>query len=154
MKKIIVIIFIILLGGCYNSKKLINKIEIDNNKCTIIKEEDSHGGFLGDGDFFAIISCSNIDVRQLSSNWKKFPLPNSLDNVLKIKMCYDEGCKNFFEKYNLSTNINGYYYFYDRHSDALDRYDSSKINERSSYNFTLAILDISNNKIYFYELDT
>ena len=46
------------------------------------------------------------------------------------------------------------YYFLDRHSESKDRYDSSDLNNRFSWNFTLALLDVDKNIIYYYELDT
>ena len=48
----------------------------------------------------------------------------------------------------------GYYLFIDRHSDSFDKYDETEINNRSSYNFSLAIYNSDLKEMYFYEMDT
>ena len=63
-------------------------------------------------------------------------------------------CLPVYERYEISDIKNGYYYFLDRHSESKDRYDSSDLNNRFSWNFTLALLDVDKNIIYYYELDT
>ena len=155
MKKILLLCFtIILLTGCRSSSKLIKSIEIDNSSCQIVREIESHGGFLGDGEYFARITCSKISVSDLSSNWKELPITDSISEILEMIKCDNSRCTDTFTRYEIPNDINGYYYFYDRHDLATDRYDSTDINTRSSYNFNLAVLDIDNKVIYYYELDT
>ena len=91
---------------------------------------------------------------ELSGNWKELPLSDSLSQATHLKQCMDGGCKDIYERYMIPTTINGYYYFLDRHSEAKEKHDDSIINERSSYNFTLAIIEKETNIIYYYELDT
>ena len=73
---------------------------------------------------------------------------------MEMKQCGNNGCKNVYEKYNIPKIENGYYFFFDRHSESINKYDDSKINDRSSYNFTIALLDKNTNTIYYYRLDT
>ena len=152
----VIIIFIGLNFSMNKSriKKMSERIEINIDECQIENREDSHGGFLGDGEMFSKISCPNIKYEELSSNWKELPLSDSLNEVTHLKQCIDDGCNDIYERYLIPTNINGYYYFLDRHSDSRDKFDDSEINIRSSYNFTLAILEKDTNTIYYYELDT
>lgn len=152
MKKIFLCIFIILLTGCVNNKEL-KKIEISNNDCYIEKDIDTHGGFLGDGEYFAKIICPNLKVSELSNNWKSLPIKSEINEIMNLKMCDDKKCANPLERYEIPDIEEGYYYFIDRHSDAIDRYDSFDLNNRSSYNFSLAIWD-NNKTIYYYKLDT
>ncbi len=60
----------------------------------------------------------------------------------------------FYERYDIPNINDGYYYFVDRHYDAINKYDDSMLNKRSSYNFCLALYDLENKIIYYYELDT
>ena len=138
-----------------NSKKHISDIiQIDIRKCNIEMEKNTHGGFLGDGDYFAKINCSNKDNNYDFSNWKKLPLSDSLKKAMEMSQCDDKGCLTAIEKYDIPEIDNGYYYFLDRHLEAKDKHDDIELNNRSSLNFSLAIYDADNKIIYFYELDT
>ena len=157
MKKILSIVFVLFLViGCStkDKNKIFESIEINDYKCNIEKETDTHGGFLGDGDYFAKIKCSNIKYDSLSSNWKELPLSENIDQVMNMEQCSGEGCKNVFDKYSIPNIENGYYYFIDRHSESNNKYDDTDLNNRSSWNFTLGILDKDNNIVYYYEFDT
>ena len=157
LKKILLITFIIfLLSGCmFSIKKYISKnIELDLKKCNIVQEKDTHGGFLGDGDLFVKLDCSNLNNFNLSSNWKKLPVSSEINEIMNMKQCSIDDCLNVYEKYDIPNNINGYYYFLDRHSSSLNEFDDSDLNNRGSYNFTIALFDIDNKILYYYELDT
>lgn len=155
MKKIIFLLTILIICGCSsNNKNIISKIELDNNNCKIVTQKDNHSGFNGDGDYFAKIKCSYIKYNKLSTNWKKLPLSNSLIEATNIDSCDSKGCYNISEKYNIPNITNGYYYFLDRHQKSNNKYDDKNLNNRTSYNYTLAILDKDTNTIYYYELDT
>ena len=140
----------------YNNKlKHVSKIlNLDVGKCKLISSENSHGGFLGDGDYFTKLNCTTNESDKVKDNWNKLPLSEELQKALDLKFCYDRGCSTFFEKYNIPNIINGYYYFYDRHSDAINRIDDTVLNDRNSYNFSVGIFDSDNNTLYFYEIDT
>lgn len=149
MKKIIILlVLLILVTGCINNRNIINGMGISNNTCRIVRQKDTHGGFLGDGDYFAKIKCNNLKVSDLTKSWYKLPLTEELKEVTEMMHCDDKECKNIYEKYNIPNIENGYYYFLDRQND------NTNINERFSYNFTLAIADLDNSTIYYYELDT
>lgn len=156
MKKKLLILVILIICGCSSTdnRNIINKIELDNYSCKIVTQKDNHGGFFGDGDFFAKIKCTNIKYENLSNNWKELPLSNSLIEATNIDMCDSKGCFNIYEKYNIPNITNGYYYFLDRNSESKNKYDDTYLNNRHSHNYTLAILDKVNNMIYYYELDT
>ena len=152
MKKIIILlILLVLVTGCINNKNIIKGMGISNNTCRIVEEKDTHGGFLGDGDYFAKIKCDNLKVSDLTKSWYILPIPENLKEILEMKQCDSKSCKSVFEKYNIPEVTNGYYYFLDRQTMATNGYDD---NERSSYNFTFAIADFDNSVIYYYELDT
>ena len=48
----------------------------------------------------------------------------------------------------------GYYFFYDRHDQAKDRYDDSDLFGRPSFNFTFAVYDTKENKLYICKFNT
>lgn len=151
MKKILLlIIFLIPLSGCsINKKNDIGKtINLDMKSCNIIEQKDTHGGFLGDGDYYAKIKCNNFS---LTSEWNELPLSNNIKEIMNMEQCDDKGCHNVYDKYNIPNISNGYYYFIDRYNMS---HDDTDLNSRGSYNFSLAIYDINTNFIYYYELDT
>ena len=158
MKKNTLFILLILCGmflicGCgRNIKKLGESIEFNTSNCKVENEIDTHGGFLGDGEYFAKITCSKIE--ELSTHWKELPVSSLIDYPTKMKTCTGNGCNDIYDRFNIPNIKNGYYYFHDRHSLATNEYSDLGLNNRSSWNFTLAILDIDTNIIYYYELDT
>ena len=152
MKKIIILPLLLLVTGCSilncSNDSIISDMGITNNTCEIVKEKDTHSGFLGDGDYFAKIKCNNLKVSDLTKSWYTLPLSEEIKEVTEMKQCNDKDCKDIYERYNIPSIDNGYYYFLDRQKS------DTNINERSSYNFTLAIADLDNSIIYYYELDT
>ena len=149
---IVIIIFSLFKLHIYQREKNISRVfNIDIKYCDLVSEINTHGGFLGDGEYLSKLKCSKFNV---PSNWKKFPLSEEIDKVLNIISCYGEGCKNFYDRYDIPIIEKGYYYFIDRHSESIDSNDEADINNRSSYNFSLIIYDEYNKMIYCYELDT
>lgn len=140
------------------SKNKINYIsdtlETNFENCIIEYDEDTHGGFLGDGDYFAKIICTEDVNGKIQSNWNKLPLPEEIQVVMNMIQCNKDGCYSIYDQYNIPRTENGYYYFYDRHSDSTDRTNSADLNNRSSYNFSIGIYDSQNKILYYYELDT
>lgn len=156
-KFLFIILALSLITGCsLNDKKswILKNIEINKTLCKIEKEIDTHRGFHGDGDYFAKINCSSINYDKLSSNWKKLPLSDSLKQVTQMEQCTGDDCKNIYERFFIPSIENGYYYFLDRHSASENKYDDTNLNNRASWNYTLAIIDKNTDIIYYYELDT
>ena len=142
MKKIILLLIILLLTGCsFNNRKtyIENIMNVDLNKCIIIKDIDTHGGFLGDGEYFAKLLCKNFNI---TNNFKELPIEKEVYNVINIKECFNSGCVNVFEKYNIPNTIKGYYYYLDRSPEL-----------ESSDNFSILIYD-NKESLYYYEVDT
>ena len=170
MKKYLVgalLILILLLISVYGSKdstKNISKtLGVSLSKGRVVQEIDSHGGFHGDGMSFKVITFRDQDsdlVKQIRGNewWCELPFTENLSAVV-----YGE-VKNNYIRGSLVTNEdgeqvfpaveNGYYFFYDRHTDSKDRKDDTDLLNRYSYNFTIAIYDSDHQVLYYYELDT
>ena len=129
-------------------------IGITSSNCKIESDKDTHGGFLGDGEYFAKLTCNEVEENGIKINWRELPLSEELEKAMELKQCGSGSCKSAFERYNIPTNINGYYYFFDRHNDSTDKRSDRELNERSSYNFSVGIYDSDNRVLYYYELDT
>ena len=159
--KVLIVICGILLAICISGCTYSNKIEhisknmeINLENCKIEEDKDTHGGFLGDGEYFAKIICTENEDREIKANWKKLPLSTELQEVMELIQYDNDGGKTAYERYNIPNLEDGYYNFYDRHSESADNKNEEELNSRSSYNFSLGIYDSENMILYYYELDT
>ena len=149
---IIIAVMIITINGCGKNsslKKLSDDCGIDLSVGKIISEEDNHGGFQGDGFSLLVADYSEdasvSDEFSASEYWHQMPLPDSLNTF--AYQPYDEALE-------IPQIVNGYYYFYDRHSESTDPYDASELLNRYSFNFTFAIYDLDTNTLYLCKYDT
>lgn len=133
-----------------------NKINIDISSCKIIDEEDTHGGFHGDGEYFVKANCkkSNSEILEQLSSWKSFPLSDYLqpiiyDNNKEIGRINGPEINKKFPKID-----DGFYYFVDRYRGGTVETDGKDIFERASFNYTIAFYDKDLSMFYYYELDT
>ena len=124
----------------YNSSNYSDMINTEIPKTSkVLDYKDTHGGFLGDGDLYAVI--------QFDKNEK-----NSFGGELK-----KDGNYYVYEPlsdYNIPKTKNGIYYFRDRFAENYPEEAGTNINDRASYNITFALLDLDTNKLYIYKLDT
>ena len=66
----------------------------------------------------------------------------------------------FYEDYHFPNDLpipvieEGYYFFYDRHDQAKDPYDDSDLYDMASFNFTFAVYDTKENKLYVCKFNT
>ena len=124
---------------------------------TIVEEEDTHGGFHGDGSYYLILDCSknSSQVHEAIKEWKELPLSDNLDLVMYggeiggVNYAY-----NFAEDAHLPTIQNGVYKFVDRHSSSVDQSDDTNLLDRASFNFSIAVYDLDTDTMYYFEKDT
>jgi hypothetical protein len=127
---------------------------------TVLTSEDTHGGFHGDGETYAEISFDDESGASFAKNfadnrdWRTFPLSDNLQAVV-----YGNAyCAPYIQDDEGAALVppieQGYYYFYDRHSESKDPKDDTELFSRYSLNFTLALYDTGNYTLYYYELDT
>ncbi len=57
-------------------------------------------------------------------------------------------------RYSVSAPVNGWYWFFDRHSEATDPHSADGLLGRYSMNYSAAVFDADRNTLYYYELDT
>lgn len=136
-------------------------LELDVSGGKITHFENTHGGFHGDGYLYAEVSFENNDFREkIASAWKPLPLTENLKIV-----CYGGVDK---DGYSCAPHIkdedgnprlpqidSGFYYFKDRFNEYMtDRSDDSKLFDRGSVNYTLAIYNTDAKRLYVFEFDT
>lgn len=138
---LLALIFIIALPAC-SAKTYFG---FSKQKFTVVEEQDTHGGFHGDGSYYLVLDCSNHAEAALNivERWNKLPLSENLDMFI-----YGE------EVAQLPRIENGYYCFQDRHPEAINPSDDSELFSRWSFNFSLAVYDSDTNMFYYFEFDT
>ena len=166
-KKIICLILIleaVLLSACGSKDSIeptldISKmIDIEIKDHNMINHIETHGGFHGDGTtFYSMEIVNNDTIEEIKSEWKEMPLTENLtalvyglkDETSSIGPYISEDGEALFPKVE-----NGYYYFYDRHSESKDRFDDTDVLDRHSFNFIIAIFDTDTNRLYYSKFDT
>lgn len=164
LKVIIVILCFFLLSGCSTqskSKYIFNELGISIPKDFEINYVDTHSGFHGDGTMYATIKVKDKVADKLyaeiteSNSWRKLPLSENIQLIM-----YGGIIKNTIYNYMLADEVgmpkvvNGYYIFIDRFENKNTINEDTQLFGRNSFNFTLAIYDIDNNILYYYEIDT
>lgn len=167
-KKIFCAIDAVLLIGCLGAcssnsetNTISKALAIDLSGGTVISSNDTHGWF-GDGDTYVEISFDDDSGTALAgamsdnSNWCAFPLSDNLQAVVYGRADGDAQYGPYItDDASIIPQIeHGYYYFCDRHSESNNPKDDTELLNRYSMNFTIALYDTDNNKLYYYELDT
>lgn len=125
-------------------------VELDLSGCRVEQETDTHGGFLGDGEYLLVIDCGGKEEKLLAQtgNWSALPLSKNLQEVL-----HEWGPT---ERNTPPRIEHGAWLFYDRFSDTdgFDRRSDERLTSRPAQNFSLLIYDSDHSRLYYYELDT
>lgn len=154
--KIVAITFVtlgILLVTPKSEKRNISKdLEVKIYFGKIILNEDTHGGFLGDGLQTTVIKFKNDKFEEklkIAKNWHKLPLEKSLAE--QMVECKHENFGDNFKDILLNPKGEGYYFFKNRFENNYD-YKKSSINLPGNYTF--AIYDTKKHLLYYYEYDS
>lgn len=150
-------------GGAPGSEltALCQSLGVDVRRGTVVAQWDDHGGFLGDGTAYMRLQFSDENcltaIRQ-ASGWKQLPLSENLTALVYGFQSGSASIGPYLDDENGEPLIpeiqNGYYYFYDRHSESQDPLDDTDVLSRNSYNFTIAIYDADSHTLYYCEFDT
>ena len=127
----------------------------DKSEYTIVAEEDTHGGFHGDGSYYLILDCSSNAEKALdiAREWNPMPLSENLNLIM-----YGGVRNGMSYRYELAEEAHwpkiehGYYKFIDEQSD--DPADDSGLFGRCSFNFEIAAYDTDTNLFYYFRFDT
>ena len=155
MKKIkasfILSALLLALSSCAFDSQSDNYFGFSKQIFTVVEEQETHEGWLGDGSYYLVLDCVNNPDAALCivSNWKRLPLSENLNRIM-----YTHSGFNLSEEAHMPVIENGYYYFEDRHAEATDSTDDSELFSRYSYNFSLAVYDTDTNRFYYFEFDT
>lgn len=167
--KIFIIIaacFLVMVSACTANQDMeeMNLIGIDLSNETPISMKDNHGGFHGDGISYTVYDFSEKNEKNIedtiknNSDWHPFPMT---DNIKALVYGIEDN-HNANGPYLVDNNgecivpqiASGYYTFYDRHDEASNPHDDTKIFGRASFNITMAIYDSNTYKLYLLEMDT
>lgn len=142
----------LLLGGCGGAKKdelhtLCTDVGLNLNSARVLSDDDSHGGFHGDGVRLAVIcfdEAADEALLESADGWSLLPLSDAVSRLLyeQIEGIYPSDAR-------MARVANGWWYFLDRAAD-----QSRPLNARYSYNFTAAIYDADTNTLYYCKVDT
>lgn len=162
MKKCIVLIVLGLIGisisGCTEEKNhVLTTLEISDAEYTVTCEQDTHGGFHGDGYTYMVIEFEDDISEQIDekAGWLELPL-DEVTNMLVYGYEDEERC---VYPYTTGENGNetvipnieeGYYYFQEKASVEEEEWMFGKI----FTNFVVAIYDQEEQKLYYYEFDS
>lgn len=154
-------------------------LNVDLSDATVCVEEDTHSGFGNDGyEFYEILISqeqASDFIKEIceADGWNEFPLTKDMENLIYGESCQEsdknavisavseESDEDIFslvkdDEYNiLFPRINeGYYFFCDNREGNRDYHLNEDFFQQFSYNFTVAIYDVKNFKLYYYKLDT
>ena len=168
MKKDITIIFSVLLLAalCFaplivyetrydDAQKQVGRaldIKLDVLAGGIVEEHISSYGFHGDGETYIQIRFEDDSaiLRELEkNNWNHTPVPEDLRRLLNYM--------NGMEGIQLPSDEEigeGYFYFLDRHSDAINRQDSRAALGRYSENLTATFYSIARKTLWYSKFDS
>lgn len=124
----------------------------------VLFDEDTHGGFHGDGYTFVEVSYGDSTGAEIAgglagrSDWSALPLSENLRAAVYGSDTY--ASLVLTEDASIPAVENGYFYFYDRYSESKDPKSDRELFSRYSYNFTVALYDTDSGHLYYYELDT
>lgn len=122
---------------------------------------DTHQGLHQDGLSLRIFALTKEEIEKIideQTHFQKLPLSEPLTILVYGKTTPQTKDGPYFTDENgaplLDVIDEGYYLFFDRHSDAVSAFDDTQILARASLNCSIAIIDTQSQKLYILELDT
>ncbi len=152
----LVVVCVALLWQNSWASELSRRLGVDLFQGTLVEEEDTHGGFHGDGERRVVLSFAGGDLSprlEKAAGWQPFPLPEELSTALYGRT-WEGGREGPCIGFPMPPVTRGFFWFQDRHSQAADPADPSQLYERWSYNFTVAVYDEDTQRLYYIEVDT
>ena len=153
-------------GGQSAQKSVSAALGLDASAGEVLRSEDSHGGFHGDGTACVILQFEDGAIEEQikeSGDWKAFPLEETVQ-ALVYGVTRTNGDGDAMESIGpyltdeagepLVPEIRkGYYRLIDRQAEE-GKATGADILHRASFNFTVGLYDAEKNILYFCELDT
>ena len=165
---IIVCVFMCAFVGCFDRERLTDAQKISRRLGMSVESgvvetyTSDHSSFNGDGETYAKVTFEDESFCGLivqSGNWLNLPLTQTLSvavygGTLPNGMSWSSLIEDDNDQPLIPQIDEGYYYFKDRSRQSENEKDDSQIFERYSFNFTIAIYDLVNRTLYFFEIDT
>ncbi|MBR6801320.1 MAG: hypothetical protein IKM61_06185 [Eubacteriaceae bacterium] len=134
-------------------KYIEKRYSVDLQGCGVMKYEDSHGGFFGDGTAVAVFDVSCWENRSYETEkWKDLPMTEDIELLLYggtkdgVTYGFDLALNN-----DIPYIENGRYFFWDRLNDT---FSDNDLFSGASFNISVFLLDEDEYKLYFLEFDT
>lgn len=154
----------LLLTGCNSKEAPLGQMEaelgIDLSGGKLLSEEDSHGGFHGDGTGFFVVQFEEDNLKEQlkdAPGWKEIPFDQTAQILL---YGYDTGevsqgpYVTDGEGEPLVPPIEeGFYWLKDRQAEE-GKAAGADLLYRSSLNFTIAVYDSQAKRLYYCRVDT
>ena len=140
--------------GKYELRYFSEQLGVNLISGQILSYEDNHGGFLGDGFMLIVSKYSDDNVEaeiDRSEYFNQYPLSKNLSTFIYGE---EEGFGGFDSSLNIPVFDNGYFYFYNRHSDAKYKNSDEDLFDTVSFNFTFILYDCDADLAYTCEYDT
>ena len=166
MKRIIVLsIIVLLMTGCADDNPISyveNELGLRINNAKIEKYKDKEESFNGDGTRFIVLKNLNKDFVNKIKNKKDWN--HKLSKVERLALYGGKIKKDYFtepfvtddnDKMLIPKIKNAYYYFKDT-----EWFENEKEKEKERRfdpiprNFIIAVYDVDNNRLYYYEYDS
>lgn len=124
-------------------------LEIEIPEGSTCLRADTHGGFQGDGETFALVTLTKAPAGL--EGWPSLPIPDELRPYALGELVVD-GLGNHMEA--AAEARNGYYFFRDRFAEKYPEQATASLSDRPAQNYTAAVYDADAGLLYFYQLDT
>lgn len=173
MKRLIsLFLCMILLCGCGKpsnpTDQVSERLGTDASDFSVTTYYETHGGFHGDGETVLIMALTPEQEERLlkdtENHFCRFDLPfsNAISAVLYGGYMDHGGVERYHSPLFTRDNgdpivpeiTNGFYLFYDRHSESTDPSSDFRLHYRSSWNFDLAVYDADTQTLYYLVFDT
>lgn len=146
---------------------IVSATGIDVTGTTVVCDVETHGGFLGDGETYVVLSFDDdraLDAIQSNPSWKPLPLSENLSLLVHGRQT-DVGIRRVPLTWRMldpeAEDVplfpacgQGYYLFIDRHSESRDKHSDAELFDRASLNYTLALYDLRERRLYYFEDDS
>ena len=129
------------------------QLNLDLSQATFAEYRDTHGGFHGDGETFAVLSLPEEGIESVESmmslcapRWNPVPLTEELRRVLYGDDQHAPLCPDSIPRVE-----NGWYYFKDELGEPSGE---ESLFDRASFNFCVALYDAETRTLYYFALDS
>ena len=122
----------------------------------LLESIDTHGGFHGDGEYYAAYRISDaafVATLSQAAGWQPLPLPEELEILIYGKSKAGSASGPYLKKASVPRITDGYWYFSDRFDPSAPQ-RSRPVLTRGAFNFSIVIYDAESGILYYAELDT